>query len=97
MAIIENPFFGEIHGKCGGLVFRQSGGKTILQTCPMKGTRKKSTKKQKTWRDKFREIAKKVKSIKCDPILRAEYAAKCPPNQALHAFIISELMKEVEK
>jgi hypothetical protein len=97
MAIIENLFWGEIHGKCGGVVFRQLGDKTILQACPMKGIKKRSTTKQKIWRDKFREIAKKVKSIKCDPIQRAEYAAKCPPNQSLHTFIVSELMKEKEK
>jgi hypothetical protein len=97
MAIITSDLFDDIKGKFGGAVFRRVHGKIIMSACPLKGSRKKSSKEQKAWRKIFGDLSTKTKKIKYDPGQRAEYAVKCPPNRALHNFIISELTKEAKR
>jgi hypothetical protein len=97
MAIITSSLFDDIRGTFGGAVFRRIRGKIVVSARPLKGTQKKATKNMAARRKKFKGAISKGKKLYYDPIKRAEYAVKCPPDQALWNFITSELAKEQGK
>jgi len=95
MAIIYSPLFGDISGKCGGVMFRKQYGQTIMQTCP--GHRhKKTTPKQKAHENEFADVVLEARKIIHNKTKRAEWEAKCPPDKSQTLFnrIIKQMYLE---
>jgi hypothetical protein len=97
MAIITSSLFDDISGTCGGVVFRRKFGKITMSARPLKGTQKKATKAIEAWRRQYSGVLSKAKKLYADPVKRAEYAAKCPTNQSVWNFFLSELANEARK
>ena len=95
MAIIYSPLFGDISGKCGGVIFRKQFGQTIMQTCP--GHRhKKTTPKQKAHENEFADVVLEARKIMHNAEKRAEWEAKCPKDGPMPLFqrIIKQMYLE---
>jgi hypothetical protein len=96
MAIVSSPLFDNISGKCGGVVFcKLKNGKIVMKALPLNKKHRKYSPSQQAHMDLWKEVCKRQRFVKRDPVELAKYVARCPTDQYIDNFMTSELWKEL--
>jgi hypothetical protein len=97
--VILNPWFRQIRGKIGDLIFKQYGDRIVAACKPdMSGVQ--WSEAQLAQRERFRRAAKMGKHILADPLRHAEYAARArETGRPIFSLVLADcyvIMKEEE-